>query len=159
MPHIVIDGSSPWKGRYEFDLTETEQPLTYREWGWIKKLSGYLPTTYWDGLEGVDAELVATLAVLALCRHGKIDKREVPDVFERIIDLPFTAISVEFDQPAQEDGDAGPPPSDAKPVSNGSTSGPGSPTSSGDSTGPPAPSGTPASASSESRQATTPSVT
>jgi hypothetical protein len=132
---IVIEGVKPWDGRYEFDLDESVDTLTLREWGWIKKLSGYLPTTWDEGLVGADAELIGTLAVIALCRHGKIDKREVPDVFERLVDSPYyTAVRLVLGKRTAE-GDAGPPEPSSS--GNGSSSGPGSPTSS--ETSPPIP--------------------
>ena len=151
MDHIVIDGSNPWRGRYEFDLAESVETLTLSEWGWIKKLGGYLPATIGEGLAGADAELIGTLAVIALCRNGKIDKRDVPDVFERLVDSPYTAVTIEFGDVSPEKGDAGPPASANR---NGTTSGPGSPTSS--ETSPPHPpvSGSPSSDTSPSVPAT-----
>ena len=43
MDWLTIKGVPPWDGRYEFDLEDRE--LTTREWGWIKRWSGYLPLT------------------------------------------------------------------------------------------------------------------
>ena len=40
-------GVPPYDGRYDFDLEGRE--LTTREWGWIKRLSGYLPLTIEEG--------------------------------------------------------------------------------------------------------------
>jgi hypothetical protein len=47
MDTIVISGVKPYDGRYEFELGDE---LTTREWGWIKRLSGYLPSTLDDQL-------------------------------------------------------------------------------------------------------------
>jgi len=100
---IVIDGVRPYDGRYDFDIAEVE--LTTREWGWIKRFSGYLPLTIEDGFRGADAELYAALAAIALRRAGRIDNRGVPDVIERLVDAPYgTAIRLETDE-VDEDGD------------------------------------------------------
>jgi hypothetical protein len=119
--HIVIEGTSPWAGRYEFDLSESIESLTLREWGWIKKLGGYLPGTIQEGLLGADAELIGTFACIALYRHRKIEKDRVPEVFEQLIDSPFTSVKVEFGEQAEE--------SDRTPTQ--ATSSNGSPVSSG----------------------------
>ena len=47
--------------------------LTTREWGWIKRLSGYLPLNIEDGLG--DPELVIVFAAIALRRAGKVEPR------------------------------------------------------------------------------------
>jgi hypothetical protein len=147
MDWIVIDGVKPYDGRYLFDLAGAEP--TTREWGWIKRLSGYMPATIQDGFDGFDPELFSAFAVIALRRAGKIDNDEVTGVFERIVDAPFAAtIRVENDGDRAED-DAG-PPAPSSPV-NGSSSGPASRTSSARSaTASPSGSGTPASATSVS---------
>ena len=41
MDYLTIEGVAPYDGRYEFDLRD--RPFTVREWGWIKRHSGYLP--------------------------------------------------------------------------------------------------------------------
>jgi hypothetical protein len=143
--YVVIDGVKPWDGRYEFDLDEAE--LTTREWGWVKRLSGYLPLTIEDGLAGADPELICAFAAIALRRAGRIRVDEVTATFERFADAPFGAsIRLEGDEP--EETDAG-PPAESSPSSS-SISGDGSPTSSGSSAPGPKPSGTPASATSGS---------
>ena len=67
MDYIVIEGVRPYDGRYEFDLEGRE--LTTREWGWIKRLSGYLPLTIEEGL--TDPELITVFACIALRRAGQ----------------------------------------------------------------------------------------
>jgi len=143
---LVIDGVPPWDGRYEFDL-EDQEPTT-REWGLIKKFSGYLPLTIQQGLEGADPELFCVFALIALRRAGKIDQPDIQQTYDRFADAPFGAtIRLEADQEPAE-ADAGPPPSS----SSGSSSigGDDSTTSSEKSDGTPDPSGTPASATSAS---------
>jgi hypothetical protein len=147
---IVVEGVKPWDGRYEFDLER--QPLTTREWGWIKRLAGYLPITIDEGFDGGDPELFTCFAVIALRRAGQIENRDVAATYERIIDLPQErTIRIESDTEAIED-DASPPATS----SNGKqgSSGPSSPTSSETLPLSPARSGTPASASSGSGPAT-----
>ena len=65
--HLVIDGVPGYDGRYEFDLVASA--FTTREWGWIKKYSGYLPLTFTDGWKGADAELMSVFAIIALVRN------------------------------------------------------------------------------------------
>lgn len=123
MNWLVIEGVKPWDGRYEFDLENNE--LTTREWGSIKRLTGYLPLTVEEGLTGADPELFACFAALMLCRSGKISLREIPDVFDRICDAPFgTTIRLETDT-VEEDDDESPPARSSS--GNDTTSGDGSP--------------------------------
>jgi hypothetical protein len=104
--YLVIEGAKPYDGRYEFSL----DVLTAREWGWIKRFAHYLPEDLSEK-NWSDPELVCALAVIMLCRAEKVDKREVPDVFERLIDAPFeTLIRLEMSELEEpEDDDAGPP--------------------------------------------------
>jgi hypothetical protein len=148
MDWVIVDGVRPYDGRYLFDIEGRE--LTTREWGWIKRLSGYLPLTLEEGFRGGDPELFAAFAVIALYRDGKIDAREATGVFERIVDAPFgSTIRMETDGvDEQEDDAAGPPPPSS--VGKPSTSGGGSPTSSETSDETPAAIGTPASELSQS---------
>jgi hypothetical protein len=147
MNYLVIEGLAPWDGRYEFDLAE--QDLTTREWGWIKRLSGYLPATFGDGLGGIDPELICVFAAIALRRAGRIQTDEVVDTYNRFVDQPFKdSIFLEADDEPVKEDDASPPTTS----SNGSSSisGPDSRTSSERSDLIPPASGIPASATSTS---------
>ena len=127
----------PYDGRFELDLEGHE--LTTREWGWIKRLSGYLPLTIEEGLG--DPELITVLAVIALRRAGKVDTQSVPRTFDRLADAPFgAAVTMDTDR-ADTEADAGPPPS--RSTLNGDGSGPGSTRSSAASMAAPKASGTP----------------
>ena len=149
MDYIVLEQVPPYDGRYEWDLEGRE--LTTREWGWIKRLAGYLPLNIEDGLG--DPELIAVFAAIALRRAGKVEANEVPQAFERLSDAPFDGPGSRLETDTVEEGDAdSPPPSSSS--SNGATSGPGSPTSSEPSTATPAASGTPGSATSTSARLT-----
>ena len=109
MNWITIVGVRPYDGRYEFDLGNQE--LTTREWGWIKRHTGYLPLTLEEEFRGSDPELYAIFAVIAIRRAGKIDQGEVPALFERICDAPFGAtIRMEFDDDVEEEDADSPPP-------------------------------------------------
>ena len=146
MNWLTVEGFKPYDGRYQFPDPDE---FTTREWGWLKRLTGYLPATIEDGYKGVDPELIACFAVISLRRAGRVDTAAFPDVFEKLRDVPFdgTRVRIESDDAdAETDADAGPPP----PSSSGSspTSGDASPTSSGSSTGAPNGSGTPDSATS-----------
>jgi hypothetical protein len=124
---ITLSGVKPYDGRYELDLDE--QPLTMREWGWIKRHAGYLPL----GLTNetfTDPELITMLAIISMHRSGTVTSSQVPELWDRFADVPFgSTITLEADE--TEDADAGPPPSgkSGKPSSNGESSPNGSETS------------------------------
>lgn len=119
MDRLLIRGVQPWDGDYPFDL-DTE-PFTYREWGYLKRFSGYLPLTIRDGIVGSDPGLLAALALIVLRRHGRITDSDLTDTHERFLDAPFDlpdgfTVQLEFEQ--QED-DADSPPTAS---SNGNSS-------------------------------------
>jgi len=117
---VLIEGVPPWDGRYQLDLIE--QQFTTREWGHIKRLTGYLPVGYEEGLDKADPELICVFAVLALRRAGKIETPDVAGVYERLIDAPaFAAVTLDTTtgQP-REEGDADPTASSS---GNGGSSG------------------------------------
>jgi hypothetical protein len=151
--YLVIEGVKPWDGRYEFAEIDT---WTTREWGWVKRLSGYLPLTVYDGFKGGDPELFAVMAVIVLHRTGKVTAVEVPDLFaERFADVPFgAAIRLEGEPDEQQETDAGPPTESSN--GSSSTSGDDSRTSSESSAPIPPPSGIPASATSTSARPLSP---
>jgi hypothetical protein len=123
---IAVEGVKPWDGRYPFDLEGDE--LTTREWGYIKRLTGYMPLTLEEGFDGGDPELFACFAVLMLKRAGRITAEQVEDVYERLIDAPFgSTIRLEADDDADKE-EPGPPPGSS--ASSSGSSGDGSPTSS-----------------------------
>lgn len=149
MRWIVIEGVRPYDGRYEFDLDGA--PFTLREWGWMKRLSGYLPLTFEEGMNGGDAELITVFALIALYRAGRVAATDIPAAFERFSDIAFGAsIQLEQDEQTQAEAedDAGPP--EASSNGNATSSGDDSRPSSESPESPPPPTGTPASATSES---------
>jgi hypothetical protein len=122
---IVIAGVKPYDGRYQLDF---DDDLTTREWGWIKRLAGYMPFTLEEGGAGGDPELACIFAAIALRRAGRVEASEVPAVFDRLADAPFgSAITIEADEEKPED-DAGPPGRSSN--ENGASSGDASQTSS-----------------------------
>jgi hypothetical protein len=138
MDYLVIR-VPPYEGRYEFELGA----FTTREYGWIKRLSGYLPLTITDGLG--DPELITVFAVIALRRAGKVDAAQVPGAFETLADADFDGVGISYevgDEPAEDD--AGPPTSSSN--GNGASSGDGSTASSASSETGPSPTGHPSSA-------------
>ena len=125
MDYIVVEGVRPYDGRYEFDLAGQE--LTTREWGWIKRLSGYLPLTVEEGLS--DPELIVVFAVIALRRAGKVEREgRARASSSALSDAPFgAAITMETDasdEVEEETAKRSPPP--ASSTSSGDTSGPAS---------------------------------
>jgi hypothetical protein len=147
---ITLKGVKPYDGRYELDLDG--QPLTRREWGWIKRNAGYLPVTL-TGETFADPELITMLAIISMYRAGKVTTDQVPDVWERFADVPFDGVvTLEADEDDAERDDAGPPPGrkSEKPSSSGASS----PTGSATSEAPPRATGSPASATSGSAPAT-----
>jgi hypothetical protein len=136
--YITITGLRPYDGRYELDLDG--QPLTTREWGWIKRHAGYLPLTL-DENSFADPELVSVLAAIAARRAGTVEARDIPDLVDRLADAPFgSTITLEA---GDTEGDADPPPEStaSKPNTNGDSS----PTGSDSSDAPRSRTGSPAS--------------
>lgn len=102
---ITLEGVPPYDGRYELAIGDG---LTSREWGWIKRLAGYLPMQVDMDALG-DPEFVCVLATIALRRAGRIEIPDVPRAFERLIDAPPEAVfKIEADDDEAED-DASPP--------------------------------------------------
>jgi hypothetical protein len=150
MDYVVVSGVPPYDGRYPFDLENSG--FTTQEWGWIKRLAGYLPLTIDEGWAGGDAELFTVFALIALVRAGKAADSEAADVFGKLQRAPFdTTIRLESDR-VEEEGDAGPPPESSN--SNGATSGAASTTNSENQAEPPPATGIPASVTSASAPAT-----
>ena len=107
MDWIVIENVAPYDGRWPFDLDGSE--LTTREWGWIKRLAGYLPLTIEDGLS--DPELIVVFAAIALRRAGRVEPQNVPQVFEQLSEAPFGSSITMETETGDEEADAGPPAS------------------------------------------------
>lgn len=149
MDYVVIEGVPPYDGRYEFDLRGSA--FSVREWGWIKRHAGYLPLTLDDGLLGSDAELMAVFAIVAMVRAGKVDREDVPDVWERFADAPgVVTVRLELQPRGADDAD---PRSTESSNENGTYSGDDSTRNSAASADPVSPIGTLASDISESRPA------
>jgi hypothetical protein len=111
---VVVEGLKPWDGTYPLDIDEA--PLTTREWGWIKRLTGYLPADFTLN----DPEVICALAVVAMHRAGRVTTVEVPATFERIVDAPFgPTIRLEA---TDEAGDADDPPHPAGATGSNATS-------------------------------------
>jgi hypothetical protein len=147
MDYLSIDGVRPYDGRYEFDLRSSS--FSVREWGWIKRFSGYLPLTIDEGLAGADAELMAVFALIALARARRLASDDVPEAWERFADAPgVVTVRLELARSGAAD-DALPPPSSSN--GNELDSGDDSRTNSEASVETQRATGTPASASSESR--------
>lgn len=117
MEYVVIE-VKPWAGRYELPLDEFK--FTNREWGWIRRWTDYLPATVRKGLTGADAELLAALAVIALCRAGKVANDDVDTMFERFEEEHFGAFTLAGDTIEEEPPD---PPSSASSNGNATRSG------------------------------------
>ena len=143
---ITLTGVVPYDGSYELDF---ENELTTREWGWVKRLAGYLPLALEEASVGGDPEFACVLAVIAMRRAGKIEIGEVPAVFDRLIDAPFgSSVILDAGEPVEQEDDAGPP--DRSSNGNDASSGPASKKSSETSTQNQPGSGTPAWAISQS---------
>ena len=127
---IVIDGKTGWDGSYEIELPPVRR-FTAREWGWIRRLTGYTPVSITGPDASGDPEIDVVLAVIALRRHGRITIDEAAATYERLVDLADDRIRFESDEESPGDAD-GPPPRSSN--GNASSSGPGSPTGSETST-------------------------
>jgi len=102
---IVLKGVPPYDGEYELD---TERAFNTREWRWIKAISGYMPNTIREGLEGGDPDMYVAISTIAMCRAGKIDRDEWRHAADVLAEAPFQleggAITVVFPEGAEEDG-------------------------------------------------------
>jgi len=103
---IVVSGVRPYDGEYELDDNRT---FNTREWNWIKRLSGYMPLTVADGFAGGDPDLFVALAVIAMCRSGKIDRNEGLRVAEVLAEAPFDGTTIQLVGGTTEEDDAVPP--------------------------------------------------
>jgi hypothetical protein len=91
MAKIVIRGMKPWDGEYDL---ETTRPFNAREWRWIKRISGYMPLTIREGFAGGDPDLFLALAVVALCRDGKIDREQGLELADELSEADMTDAAI-----------------------------------------------------------------
>lgn len=124
---IVIEDLRPWDGSYDFTIDE----FSRREWGWIKRLAGYLPGDVEKGFAGADPELYAVFGVIALYRSARIGPDEAADIFERFLD--GGKIRLEGTK-SEEKGDDASPPAES---SNGNETSSGADSSKSSETSPP----------------------
>jgi hypothetical protein len=104
---IVVEGLKPYDGRYELDWN-----FTTRQYGWVKRMAGLDVDDMVQKIEDgkADAELATVWALIALHQAGKVEAREVPDLWERMIDDPFGAkLTLEAEADEDQEADAGPP--------------------------------------------------
>lgn len=137
---VVIEGIAPYDGEYEIDQ---ERALNAREWRWIKRISGYMPFTLDEGLVGGDPDLFIAIAVVAMCRDGKVRRDDWERAAERMSEAHNGAIDLIPDKAEQED-DALPPDLTGQPDGpspNGSPSSESSPSPSSTRSGSPSTSG------------------
>lgn len=113
MARIQIRGIKPWDGDYDLD---TDRAFNAREWRWIKQVSGYMPLTVSDGFAGGDPDLFVALAVVAMCRSGRIEKAQGLDVAEQLSEVPFDGAAISMVGDAVEDADDVPLDSTSRPV-------------------------------------------
>jgi hypothetical protein len=145
--YVVVKDVPPYDGRYELDLEN--RPLTTREWGWVKRLAGYLPVDMEDENKWTDPEFVTVLALITFVRSGKIQREEVPHVYERLLDTPFDLARITLEMGAVAEATE-PAPLAASSSLSTADSGPSLNGSSETSEPSPSPSGIPDSASLES---------
>ena len=74
--------------------TSRGDAFTVREWGWIKRHTGYLPADLEDGLQGSDAELIARVRDDRVASGpARSTAGDVPQVWERFADAPASSPS------------------------------------------------------------------
>lgn len=83
---IVIEKVKPYDGEYELDFA---QALSAREWRWMKQISqgDITPLAASENLS--DPDFIVALAVIAMCRAGKITKDQVLNVADVLADAPM----------------------------------------------------------------------
>lgn len=112
MAQVIIEGIRPYDGEYELDK---DRAFNGREWRWVKKISGYLPLTLRDGFVNADPDLYIAIAVIALCRAGKIDRDQGLEVADEISEAPFDYAAIRIVGDKVED-DADPPALTSQPA-------------------------------------------
>jgi hypothetical protein len=123
MPNTIVVHIPPYEGEYPIDIN-TRTFSTF-EWRTIKKISGYMPLTITEGWEGGDPDLFLALAIIAMLRAGRIEKREMVAVAESLEDAEVDGVAISFvleDDEAEAD-DADPPNASSEPESSSSTEG------------------------------------
>jgi hypothetical protein len=104
MASIEIKGARTFDGRYPLiQFNRYEQ-------GQIRRLSGWMPLQYEEALAGGDAEFIAALAVLAMKRKGRIEREEVAETYEEILDIDGAEIRLIGD--AEEESNEPRPPTE-----------------------------------------------
>lgn len=99
-----IDGLPPFDGNHPLDITY----FTNRELHTIKRLSGIRAGELEDGFGSGDTDLLLALAIIALQRDGFTITKEMEDY---LWDAPIGKMTLvaEDDEPAEDEGDVGPP--------------------------------------------------
>jgi hypothetical protein len=120
MDRVIVTGVPPFDGEFELDLST--RVFSTLEWRWIKKISGYLPLTIQEGLEGGDPDIFVVMACIALYRAGRITKEQVYAAAETLAEPPFdgAAIQIIVGERDEEAGDERPPAS--SPMTSGEPS-------------------------------------
>ena len=120
MDRVIVTGIPPFDGEFELDLST--RVFSTLEWRWIKKISGYLPLTIQEGLEGGDPDIFVVMACIALYRSGRITKEQVYNVSDVLAEPPFdgAAIQIIVGERDEEAGDERPPVS--SPMTSGDES-------------------------------------
>lgn len=132
---ITITAIPPYDGTY--DVGETFDDWTNREWATLKRISGVTPLTLMDALVGGDVTVVTAIAIVGLQRGGyqRVNEDALWDA--------NTAASFKLDLGGDEE------PADPSPVSEPDTpttpSGSHSPNGSANPENVPSPTGTPSS--------------
>jgi len=116
MDRVIVSGIPPFDGEFELDLST--RVFSTLEWRWIKKISGYLPLTIQEGLEGGDPDIFVVMAVIALYRAGKIQREQAYMTADLLAEPPFdgSAIQIIVGE-SEQPGDDRPPAS--SPTTNG----------------------------------------
>lgn len=91
MARIKLNGFGRLDG--EYDLGDDDRPFNGREWHWIKTISGYMPLTISEGFAGRDPDLYIALAVIAMCRSGKVNRDVALPVAEEMMEAPYEGAS------------------------------------------------------------------
>ena len=91
MSKVKLSGVGRFDG--EYDLGDDDRPFNGREWHWIKNISGYMPLTISEGFAGRDPDLFIALAVIAMCRAGKIRRVSALAVAEELLEAPYEGMN------------------------------------------------------------------
>lgn len=121
-----IEGASPFNGSYELDLSV---PFNHAESHIIKQVSGLRGGEIEEAFDANDTDLLVALALIALYRAGKFERRQVRQVEDVLMSAPLGGLTFVAEEEAPDPLPVTPGSSDdARSDANGNPPSSGAPT-------------------------------